>query len=289
MFKLLNGRKLSKKIKLEIAKEVAVLLDYGNRAPNLAVVIVGEDPASKIYVKNKIKACHKTGMISSEYILKETTTQEELEVVIDFLNNDEETDAILVQLPLPSGINEKEIISRISPLKDVDGFHPINVGKLFLGEDTIESCTPKGIIRFFDEYRIDIKGKRAIIVGRSNIVGKPIAHLLLQRDATVTIAHSKTENLSELIKESDIVIAAIGKPKFIKGDWIKKGAVVIDVGINYEDGKLVGDVDFEEASKVASYITPVPKGVGPMTIAMLLENTLELYKNKLNSNIIIED
>jgi len=279
MYTLLNGKELSKKVKKEVAKEVAEMIDSGLRSPSLAVIIVGEDPASKIYVRNKLKAAKLTGIISNEYKLSDKTTEKELVEIISFLNNDDDVDGILVQLPLPSQINEHKIINLINPLKDVDGFTPKNSGKFYTGLNSLKPCTPAGIMEFFKEYKIDIEGKSAVILGRSNIVGKPIANMLMEKNATITICHSKTQNIKEIVKNSDIVVSAIGKAEFIKEDWIKEGAVVIDVGINYnKDNKLVGDVDFENVAKKCSFITPVPKGVGPMTIAMLMKNCLTAYK-----------
>ncbi len=283
MYTLLNGKELSKKIKKEIAKEVADIIDSGKRSPALAVVLVGEDEASKTYVRNKIKAAKKTGIISHEYKLPESTTEKELIDVIKFLNNDDEVDGILVQLPLPEHISEEKIINLIAPEKDVDGFTPKNTGRFYIGLNSLKPCTPSGIMEFFKEYDIKTEGKSAVVLGRSNIVGKPIANMLMEKNATVTICHSRTQNIKEIVKNSDIVVSAIGKPEFIKEDWIKEGAVVIDVGINYnEAGKLVGDVDFKNVADKCSFITPVPKGVGPMTIAMLMKNCLTAYKMRTN-------
>ncbi len=279
MYTLLNGKELSKKIKREIASEVASIIDSGKRSPSLAVVLVGEDEASKIYVRNKIKATKATGIISHEYKLPESITEKELIETIRFLNNDDEVDGILVQLPLPKQISEEKIINLIAPEKDVDGFTPKNTGRFYIGLNSLKPCTPSGIMEFFKEYNIKIEGKSAVVLGRSNIVGKPIANMLLEKNATVTICHSKTQNLKKIVKNSDIVVSAIGKAEFIKEDWIKKGAVVIDVGINYNEAKqLVGDVDFKNVADKCSFITPVPKGVGPMTIAMLMKNCLTAYK-----------
>lgn len=282
---VIDGKKLSDQIKLEVAAEVKNHLDKGERQPGLAVIIVGNNPASKVYVSNKKRACEATGIFSLEVAMSDAITQKQLLEKIDELNNDSRIDGILLQLPLPAHLNEQEALEAISPDKDVDGFHPINVGKLFTGLDTFVPCTPKGIMEILARYSISISGKKAVVVGRSNIVGKPMAALLLKENATVTIAHSKTTNLPELVKSSDIVVSAIGKANFIKGSWIKDGAIVIDVGINSVDDpsakrgyRLVGDVEFIEAEKQASYITPVPGGVGPMTIAMLLKNTLDARK-----------
>jgi methylenetetrahydrofolate dehydrogenase (NADP+)/methenyltetrahydrofolate cyclohydrolase len=283
---ILDGKKLSETIKQEIALEVKKLTDSSLLPPGLAVIIVGNNPASKVYVSSKKKACAATGIYSIEVALDENITQEKLIEEINKLNNDEKINGILLQLPLPKHLDEHKALEAISPDKDVDGFHPINVGKLYIGLDTFVPCTPKGIIEILKRYEVPISGKNAVVIGRSNIVGKPIAALLMKENATVTIAHSKTQNLEELVKSADIVVAAIGKPNYVKGDWIKEGAVVVDVGINSIDDpsspkgyKLVGDVDYEEAEKKASFITPVPGGVGPMTIAMLLSNTLKARKN----------
>ena len=287
MATILDGKKLSETINSEIAEEVKKLADSSKDVPGLAVIIVGDNPASKVYVASKKKACAKAGIFSLEVALDKNITQEKLIEEIQKLNNDDRINGILLQLPLPKHLDEHVALEAISPEKDVDGFHPTNVGKLYIGLDTFIPCTPKGVIEILKRYNISISGKNAVVIGRSNIVGKPVAALLMKENATVTIAHSKTQNLPELVKNSDIVVSAIGKPKFVKGEWIKEGAVVIDVGINSVDDpsspkgyKLVGDVEFEEASKRASYITPVPGGVGPMTIAMLLSNTLKAKLRK---------
>jgi methylenetetrahydrofolate dehydrogenase (NADP+)/methenyltetrahydrofolate cyclohydrolase len=284
---ILDGKKLSETINSEIAEEVKKLADSSKDVPGLAVIIVGDNPASKVYVASKKKACAKAGIFSLEVALDKNITQEKLIEEIQKLNNDDRINGILLQLPLPKHLDEHVALEAISPEKDVDGFHPTNVGKLYIGLDTFIPCTPKGVIEILKRYNISISGKNAVVIGRSNIVGKPVAALLMKENVTVTIAHSKTQNLPELVKNSDIVVSAIGKPKFVKGEWIKEGAVVIDVGINSVDDpsspkgyKLVGDVEFEEASKRASYITPVPGGVGPMTIAMLLSNTLKAKLRK---------
>ncbi len=276
MVNLINGRELSEKIVGKIALEVK---NY-DKKPGLTVIIVGEDPASKIYVNKKKKTAEKTGFNSEIIELPDNVSQQELEKYIDELNNNSAVDAILVQLPLPEHINTYEILEKIKPEKDVDGFHPVNVGRLVIGLDPYAvSCTPFGVIKLLEEYNIEIEGKNAVIIGRSNIVGKPMASLLLNKNATVTVCHSRTKNLAEVCSRADILISAVGRPKFVKAEWVKQGATVIDVGTNRtEEGKLVGDVDFEEVSKKAAYITPVPGGVGPMTIAMLLANTLELFK-----------
>ena len=284
---IIDGKKLSETIKAEVAEEVRKITANGEMAPGLAVIIVGNDPASHVYVSSKKKACDATGIFSIEVALPEDTTQAQLLEEINKLNNDSRIHGILLQLPLPRHLNENEALEAINPQKDVDGFHPVNVGKLYIGLDTFVPCTPKGVIEIFKRNNIEIAGKNAVVVGRSNIVGKPMGALLMKENATVTIAHSKTKNLPELLSKADIVVAAIGKAKFIKGEWLKEGAVVIDVGTNSIDDptskkgyRLVGDVDFEAAEKKASYITPVPGGVGPMTIAMLLKNTLEARLRK---------
>lgn len=284
---IIDGKKLSETIKAEVAEEVRKITANGEIAPGLAVIIVGNDPASHVYVSSKKKACDATGIFSIEVALPEDTTQAQLLEEINKLNNDSRIHGILLQLPLPRHLNENEALEAINPQKDVDGFHPVNVGKLYIGLDTFVPCTPKGVVEILKRNDIEIAGKNAVVVGRSNIVGKPMGALLMKENATVTIAHSKTKNLPELLSKADIVVAAIGKAKFIKGEWLKEGAVVIDVGTNSIDDptskkgyRLVGDVDFEAAEKKASYITPVPGGVGPMTIAMLLKNTLEARLRK---------
>lgn len=276
MAEIIDGKKVSNHVRDEIAEGVLRLKDSSGITPGLAAVLVGEDPASEIYVRNKRKACEKAGMYSEEHKLPAGTTEEELLSLVDKLNNDPNIHGILVQLPLPDHINETNILRSVAPEKDVDGFHPYNVGLLVEGNPRFISCTPHGIIKMLEFYGIGIEGKRAVVVGRSNIVGKPVSVLLLHRHATVTICHSRTRPLEEVTRSADILVAAIGRAKFITGDMVKEGAVVIDVGINRNDeGKLVGDVDFDAVSEKASYITPVPGGVGPMTISMLLWNTLE--------------
>ncbi len=271
---------VSKKIKDALKKETEVLKSKGV-TPGLAVVIVGNDPASRVYVNSKKRACEEIGYLSREYALSEETSEEELLNLVKKLNGDDEIDGILVQLPLPKHINEETIINAINPEKDVDAFHPVNVGKIMIGNFDFLPCTPAGVMELINESGIDICGKNAVVVGRSNIVGKPQAMLLLHKNATVTICHSKTKNLKEICKTADILVAAVGRAQMITGDYIKEGAVVIDVGMNrLENKKLVGDVDFESAEKKASYITPVPGGVGPMTIAMLMRNTLTAAKNR---------
>ena len=275
MAKLLMGKEVSARIKAELKTEVENLKKEGIN-PGLAVIIVGEDPASQVYVRNKERACEECGIYSEKYALPAETTQEELLKLIDELNNKSSISGILVQLPVPKHIDEKTIINAIAPNKDVDAFHPVNVGKIIVGNYDFVPCTPAGVMELIKESGIDVSGKECVIVGRSNIVGKPQAMLLLHQNGTVTICHSKTKNLAEKTKNADILVAAVGIPNFIKGDMIKKGAVVIDVGINrLENKKLCGDVEFESAEKVAGAITPVPGGVGPMTIAMLMKNTVK--------------
>lgn len=275
---LLDGKALSAKIKQRVKNEALELENLGIK-PALAVILVGDDKASQTYVASKEKACEACGIKSVMHRLSKDTTQSELLALIDLLNLDDSIDGILVQLPLPKHIDTDKILESIDFRKDVDGFHAINVGKLSSGLDGFVPCTPLGIMEIFKEYGIDLKGKNACIIGRSNIVGKPMANLLLNADATVTITHSKTQNLKEITKTADIVVAAIGKPNFLTADMVKDNAIIIDVGINrLDDGRLVGDVDFEAVSKKASFITPVPGGVGPMTIAMLLSNTIKSAK-----------
>ncbi len=274
MGNIIDGKFLAEKKREEISQQAGAFLKKYGRQPGLAVVLVGQDPASAIYVRNKKRACEQTGIASFDYHLDETVSQQEILSLIDDLNARAEVDGILVQLPLPSHLVEEEILVRIDPGKDVDGFHPYNLGRLLMGEPTLVPCTPTGIMYMLDEYGVDIDGKDAIIIGRSNIVGKPMAILLMMRHATITICHSHTKDLPERVRSADIVVAATGRPHMVKGDWIKDGAVVIDVGISRTDAGLVGDVEFEEAKKHARLITPVPGGVGPMTITMLLDNTL---------------
>ena len=271
---IIDGKKAAERIKARIKAEVAML----KAKPGLAAVLVGENPASKVYVDIKRKTCDEVGVYSELYKLPEETTEKELLHLIDKLNKSERIHAILVQLPLPKHISEENVLKEIAIDKDVDGFSMINVGRLASGEETAVPCTPKGVIRLLEENGIEVAGKNAVVIGRSNIVGKPVAMLLLYRNATVTVCHSKTRQLGEYTKGADILVVAVGKPKLVNGDMIKEGATVIDVGINRIDGKLVGDVDFESAMKKAAYLTPVPGGVGPMTVAMLIENTLERYK-----------
>ena len=275
MGQIIDGKAVSAKVKEEIRLETEKLKEQGIEI-GLAVVIVGDDPASQVYVRNKEKACETVGFNSFKYALPAETTEEELLNVVKELNEDKNVNGILVQLPLPKHIDEKTIINAIAPNKDVDAFHPVNVGKIMVGNYDFVPCTPAGVMELIKESGIDVSGKECVIVGRSNIVGKPQAMLLLHQNGTVTICHSKTKNLAEKTKNADILVAAVGIPNFIKGDMIKEGAVVIDVGINrLENKKLCGDVEFESAEKVAGAITPVPGGVGPMTIAMLMKNTVK--------------
>jgi methylenetetrahydrofolate dehydrogenase (NADP+)/methenyltetrahydrofolate cyclohydrolase len=283
MYKLIDGKVISAAVKERVKAEVATLKQQGITT-GLAVIIVGEDPASKVYVNNKKKACEALGIISEEYALPETTTQEELLSLIDTLNKKESINGILCQLPLPKHLDETAVINAILPEKDVDAFHPINVGKIMQGDFDFVPCTPAGVMEMLAFEGIEISGKTCVVIGRSNIVGKPMAMLLLHKNGTVTICHSRTKNLKEVCQNADILVAAVGRPNFVTADMVKDGAVVIDVGINRVDGKLVGDVDFNDVCEKASYITPVPGGVGPMTIAMLMQNTLTAAKkqNKVN-------
>ena len=278
MAKIIDGKKISAEIKEELKTEVAAYAAQGKKCA-LAVIQVGADPASSVYVRNKKKACAYIGIESLSYELPEETTEEELLALIQKLNDNPDVHGILCQLPLPKHICEDHVIQAIDPQKDVDGFHPQNVGALVVGKKGFVSCTPAGIIQLLKRSNIEIAGKHCVVIGRSNIVGKPMALLMLRENATVTICHSRTENLKEICKEADILIVAIGKPCYIGADYIKEGAVVIDVGIHRnEENKLCGDVRFEEAEQIASYITPVPGGVGPMTIAMLMSNCVEAMK-----------
>lgn len=272
---IIDGKAIANQIKEDVAREVKNLARHGV-TPGLAVVKIGEDPASEVYVRIKRKTCEKLGIASFAHDLPAETTTKQLLHLLQELNVDRKVHGILVQLPLPKHIDESTIIAAIDPAKDVDGFHPINAGKLLIGEKSLRPCTPSGIVKLIDSLNNEIRGKRAAIVGRSNIVGKPVALMLLERHATVTVCHSRTEHLDAVVRDADIVVAAVGRPKFVKGDWVKAGAIVIDVGINrLDDGTLVGDVDFDAVSKRASAITPVPGGVGPMTIAMLMDNTIK--------------
>jgi len=281
---IIDGKAVAASIRAEIADEVAALQKAHGIVPGLAVVLVGDNPASKVYVRNKEKACLEAGFHTEQHTLPAETTQTDLLSLIEHLNQDERIHGILVQLPLPQELDEQGILQAIDPEKDADGFHPINQGKLMAGEPAPRPCTPFGLIRLLDSISYDLTGKEAVVVGRSQIVGKPAALLLLERHATVTLCHSRTKNLAERVRQADVVVAAVGRPRMIKGDWIKPGAIVLDVGINRDaDGKLCGDVDFDTAKEVAAYITPVPGGVGPMTIAMLLWNTLQAAKKRVGT------
>jgi len=275
---IIDGKKLSELIRKQLKEEVNILKEKGI-IPKLAVIMVGDDKASKIYVRNKNKACEEIGIEYEEYILNSSITIEKLTELIEMLNNKKEVHGILLQSPLPNHLDINLAIEKISPNKDVDGFHPINIGKLSLNQDCFVSCTPYGIIKMLDAYNIPIEGKNAVIIGRSNIVGKPLMQCLINRNATVTICHSKTNNLENIAKNADILISAIGRPNYITEKMVKENAVVIDVGINRTSEGIVGDVAFEEVEKKVSYITPVPGGVGPMTIAMLMNNVIKAAKN----------
>lgn len=278
---IIDGRSVASAIKTKVAAEVEELKQSGVN-PCLAVILVGEDPASQVYVRNKKRACDECGIISKEFILPADSSQEELLRLIDVLNCDASVNGILCQLPLPEGFNEKAVMEAISQEKDVDCFHSINVGKVMTGDYSFLPCTPAGVLEMLDYYKIDITGKTCVVVGRSNIVGKPLSLMLLNKNGTVTTAHSKTKNLAEICRTADILCVAIGKPKFITEDMIKEDAVIIDIGINRVDGKLCGDVDFENVSKKASYITPVPGGCGLTTVAMLMQNTVKAAKMQNN-------
>ena len=279
MAKLISGKEVSAKVKEQVRIETAELMEKHGIQPSLAVVIVGSDPASRVYVNNKKKACELMGFKSIEYALPEETTQEELIALVKKMNVDPAINGILVQLPVPKHINDMAIIKAINPKKDVDAFHPENVGRVMIGEYKFIPCTPAGVIEMLDSAGVEIEGKNCVVIGRSNIVGKPMGMLLLHRNGTVTICHSRTKNLAEITRQADILVATVGKPNFVTGDMVKEGAVVVDVGINrLPDGSLCGDVNFAEVEPKASYITPVPGGVGPMTIAMLMRNTLTAAK-----------
>lgn len=279
---IISGTALSKRIKADIAKKIAHYVEQGKRAPGLAVILVGADPASQVYVGSKRRSCEEIGIYSKSYDLPESTTEKELLALVDELNADDAIDGILVQLPLPKHINSEAIIERIDPKKDVDGFHPYNVGRLCQRIPTLRACTPYGVMKLLEETGIDLHGKHAVIVGASNIVGRPMALELLLAGSTVTVTHRFTKDLEHHVRQADILVVAVGKPNLVPGEWVKEGAVVIDVGINRVNGKLVGDVGFEAAAQKAAYITPVPGGVGPMTVAMLMHNTLYAYEHTLN-------
>ena len=282
MAQIINGKEVALRVREEIKNEVNELFAVTGKRPGLAVIIVGEDPASQVYVRNKAKGCEEVGFHSEVYRLPQDTQMEELLALIDKLNKDKNINGILCQLPLPKHLDETAVILAIDPNKDVDAFHPVNTGKIMIGNYSFLPCTPAGVMELIASIGVDISGKECVVVGRSNIVGKPQAMLLLQKNGTVTICHSRTKNLAETTKRADILVVAVGRANFITGDMVKEGAIVVDVGINRgEDGKLVGDVHFESAERVASYITPVPGGVGPMTITMLLKNTLTAFKQQI--------
>ena len=278
MYKIISGKEVSEAVKLRVADEVKELKANGIE-PCLAVILVGDDPASRVYVNNKKKACEFCGIRSLEYVLPAETTQEELVSLIEKLNEDKAVNGILCQLPLPKHLDEKTILNLIRPEKDVDAFHPENVGHIMIGDFNFLPCTPAGIMEMLRYENIDLDGKKCVVIGRSNIVGKPMAMLMLKENATVTICHSRTKNLKEVVAGADVIVAAVGRPNFVTADMVREGAVIIDVGINrMDDGKLCGDVDFEACKEKASYITPVPGGVGPMTIATLMQNTITATK-----------
>ena len=277
---IISGTQLASQIKSNVAQQISQYVAQGKRAPSLAVILVGADPASQVYVGSKRKSCAEIGITSQSYDLPENTTEQALLELIEELNQDTEIDGILVQLPLPKHIDSTKVIEQISPEKDVDGFHPYNVGRLCQRIPTLRACTPYGVMKLLETTGISFYGKHAVIVGASNIVGRPMALELLLAGCTVTVTHRFTEDLASHIRQADILVVAVGKPKFIKGEWIKEGAVVVDVGINRLEGKLVGDVEFDIAAQRASYITPVPGGVGPMTVAMLMQNTLSAYEKQ---------
>ncbi len=281
--KIIDGKGFSKKVQQQVKEEHEQLKHKTGKTAGLAVIIVGDNPASQVYVRNKTKACENVGFYSETIELPASISEDELVKEVQKLNENEKIDGILVQLPLPNHINEMKVINTISPEKDVDGFHSLNVGKMMLGDDTgFLPCTPYGIMQLLEEYKVDVVGKDVVIVGRSNIVGKPMALILIEKGATVKVCNSKTKDLSDKIQRADIVIVAVGVPKLVKAKDVKEGAIVIDVGINRVDGKLCGDVDYDEVIEKASLITPVPGGVGPMTIASLITNTLKAYKKNLN-------
>lgn len=285
MAQRIDGKLISEQVRADIAAETEAFAEKSGIRPGLAVIIVGSDPASCVYVRNKEKGCEQVGFYSEKYELPEETTMEELLALVDRLNHDDKIHGILVQSPLPKHLNEEEVVLAIDPKKDVDAFHPYNVGKIMIGNYAFLPCTPAGVMELIRRSGIEVSGKECVVVGRSNIVGKPMAMLLLQANGTVTVCHSRTKDLAAVCRRADILVCAIGKPKFFTADMVKPGAVVIDVGINRgEDGKLCGDVDFEAVEPIASYITPVPGGVGPMTITMLLRNTLTAAQDRYYNN-----
>ena len=282
MVKIIDGKKISLEIKAELKVKIEKLVENGKRRPGLAVIIVGENPASKVYVNSKVRTCETLGIYSEKYSLDVNVTEVELLKLIEQLNNKEEIDGILVQLPLPNHVDENKVIEAIKPVKDVDGFHPINLGKLIIGESMFKSCTPYGIMELLKRSEIDLNGKDVVIIGRSNIVGKPLALMMTNKNATVTLCHSRTKDLSKKTLNADIIVVAVGKENFLIEEMVKEGSVVIDVGINRNSlGKLCGDVDFKNVSKKTSLITPVPGGVGPMTIVMLMKNTVKSRIEKI--------
>lgn len=286
MAEIINGKLVASTLRNELKDKVSDFKTKTGKSVGLAVILVGDNPASKVYVRNKHRACQEVDIDSYQIELPENTSEEELLKRIDELNLDKNVNGILVQLPLPKHINEERVINRISPLKDVDAFHPVNVGKILIGNYSFLPCTPAGIMALLDYYKVSIEGKRCAVIGRSNIVGKPMAVLLTERNGTVTLCHSRTKDLSDITHEADILVVAIGKAEFLKAEMVKEGAVVIDVGINrLEDGRLVGDVCFDEVKEIASMITPVPGGVGPMTITMLLYNTLTAANMQLTEKV----
>lgn len=276
---IISGTELSKKIKSNVAEKIQHYVQQGKRAPGLAVILVGADPASQVYVGSKRRSCEELGIYSKSYDLPAETSEQELLTLIDQLNQDPQIDGILVQLPLPEQINTTKVIERISPAKDVDGFHPYNVGRLCQRIPTLRACTPFGVMKLLETTGVDLYGQHAVIVGASNIVGRPMALELLLAGCTVTVTHRFTKDLESHVRQADILVVAVGKPQMIPGDWVKEGAIVIDVGINRVDGKLIGDVQYDKASEKAGFITPVPGGVGPMTVAMLMFNTLAAYES----------
>ena len=286
MAKLIDGKLISAQIRAELKEETKTFIEKTGVTPKLTVILVGEDPASQVYVRNKGRACEEVGFAAEQITLPATTSQEELDALIDRLNSDKTVHGILVQLPLPRGLSEERVLLRISPEKDVDAFHPYNVGRMVAGQITYLPCTPAGVMELIERSGISVAGKDCVVIGRSNIVGKPMAHLLMQANGTVTVCHSRTKDLAEHTRRADILVAAIGKADFVTADMVKPGAVVIDVGINRNaEGKLTGDVDFASVEPIASYITPVPGGVGPMTIAMLMKNTLTAAKRAVEGEI----
>jgi len=276
--RIIDGRAISKEIRERVREEVAGLVQSGLRPPALAVVLVGKDPASQVYVRNKKRACHRLGITSIEHLLDETVSEKELLALIGKLNRDPNVDGILIQLPLPGQLHEASVLEHIDPRKDVDGFHPINVGRLVANTEGLRPCTPAGIVELLKRTGEGLVGKKVIVLGRSNIVGKPTATMLLHESCTVTVCHSKTRGLKDICLRGDILVAALGQPRFVTADMVKAGAIVIDVGINRNEDRICGDVDFDNVKEVAGYITPVPGGVGPMTIGMLMVNTLKAYK-----------